>query len=301
MYRLIALLSVLGKGLEHLLAKRMAWVAITHKILHPQQFGALPGHSATDLAACLIHDVEDAWAWSCKASMLTLDIKGAFDAVLPGHLTQHLWDQGWPAKIVNWVSSFINSQSACLRLGDFTSQVFQVSAGLPQGSPISPILFMLFIEPLFKCGSTRAKRGHLGYADDICQLVASHSLEENNTILASWVTELQEWAAQEGLSFDFTKTEIQHFTQGPIDSNPPLQLQSLSGQHTVSPPGKGQATHWLGIWFDQLLSFHPHCKVMAAKAKQTVSGILFLANTARGVSARLLRHVTMACILLVLA
>lgn len=92
-YRVIALLSVLGKGLERLLAKRMAWVAITHKVLHPQQFGALPGRSATDLAACLIHDVEEAWARGCKASMLTLDVKGAFDAVLPGRLVQHLWDQ----------------------------------------------------------------------------------------------------------------------------------------------------------------------------------------------------------------
>lgn len=127
--------------------------------------------------------------------MLTLDIEGAFDALLPGRLTQRLWDQGWPPKIVNWVSSFINKQSVCLRLGDFTSQIFQVSAGLPQGFPISPMLIMLFIEPLFKCDPTRAKHGRLGYADDICQLVATHSLEENIIILASWLTDLQEWAA----------------------------------------------------------------------------------------------------------
>lgn len=50
-YRLIALLSTLGKGLERLLAHRLAWIAIRHKVLHPQQFGALPCRSATDLAA----------------------------------------------------------------------------------------------------------------------------------------------------------------------------------------------------------------------------------------------------------
>ncbi|ODM19726.1 hypothetical protein SI65_04712 [Aspergillus cristatus] len=61
-YRLIALLSVLGKGLERLIAHRMAWIAIKHKVLHPQQFGALPLRSATDLAAALIHDVEEAWS-----------------------------------------------------------------------------------------------------------------------------------------------------------------------------------------------------------------------------------------------
>ena len=83
-YRLIALLSVLGKGLERLIARRMAWIAIKHKVLHRQQFGALPLHSATDLAAALIHDFKEAWSWGLKASMLTLDVQGAFDAILRG-------------------------------------------------------------------------------------------------------------------------------------------------------------------------------------------------------------------------
>lgn len=81
-YRLIALLSTLEKGLERLMARRLAWTAIRHKVLHPQQFGALPCRSATDLAAALVHDIEEAWARGLFASMLTLDIKGAFDAVL---------------------------------------------------------------------------------------------------------------------------------------------------------------------------------------------------------------------------
>jgi len=68
----------------------MAWIAIKHKVLHPQQFGALPLRSATDLAAALIHDVEEAWSRGLKASMLTLDVRGAFDAVLPGRLIRRL-------------------------------------------------------------------------------------------------------------------------------------------------------------------------------------------------------------------
>lgn len=299
-YRLIALLSVLGKGLERLLAQRVAWVAIKHKVLHPQHFGALPARSASDLAACLIHDIEDSWARGLKATMLTLDVKGAFDAVLPGRLTQRLLDQGWPVKLVKWVSSFTSNRSASLRLGDFTSQAFQVPAGLPQGSPISPILFMLFIEPLFKIGTLQERRGRLGYADDICQLVASPTLEENVDTLARCMGELQLWGSQEGLSFDLGKTEIQHFSRSCKVGNPALHLQTPSGQHTVSPPEKNQATRWLGIWFDQRLSFLPHCKIMAAKAKQTAAGIRSLANTARGVSARLLRQASIACVLPVL-
>ena len=68
----------------------MAWIAIKHRVLHPQHFGALPLCSATDLTAALVHDVEEAWAWGLKASMLTLDVQGAFDAVLPGCLVGRL-------------------------------------------------------------------------------------------------------------------------------------------------------------------------------------------------------------------
>lgn len=106
LYRLIALLSTLGKGLEHLIAWRLAWTAIKHKVLHPQQFGALPCHSATNLATALVHDIEESWARGLSASILTLDLKGAFDAILSGRLNHQLHSQGWPTTVLHWVSSF---------------------------------------------------------------------------------------------------------------------------------------------------------------------------------------------------
>ncbi|KAI1002492.1 hypothetical protein K3495_g5712, partial [Podosphaera aphanis] len=59
-WRPIALLSCLGKGLERLLAKRMAHLAVTHDVVGRQQFGALPKRSATDLVSCVVHDIEEA-------------------------------------------------------------------------------------------------------------------------------------------------------------------------------------------------------------------------------------------------
>ena len=299
-YRLIALLSVLGKGLERLIAHRMAWIAIKYKVLHPQQFGALPLRSATDLAAALIHDVEEAWSRGLKASMLTLDVQGAFDAVLPGRLVRRLQEQGWPTNVVQWVASFTQGRTASLRLGNHTSQTYQVPAGLPQGSPVSPILFMLFIEPIFKQGSLSTRRGRFGYADDICQLVASPSLEENCTALQHCTEELRQWGAREGLTFDFNKTELQHFTRANNHSNPTCSLRTSQGSHTVTPPPPGGATRWLGIWFDRRLSFGKHCRTLAAKAKQTAAGVRSLANTVRGTRAHLLRQATVACVISVL-
>ena len=76
-------------------------------------------------------------------------------------------------------------------------------------------------------------------------------------------------------------------------------LYTHPSRHTYNqvPLPPGGATRWLGIWFDQRMSFGKHCRTLAAKAKQTAAGIKSLANTVRGAHALLLRHATVACVI----
>ncbi|KAF5264884.1 hypothetical protein FOXYS1_4321, partial [Fusarium oxysporum] len=85
-WRPVSLLSCLGKGLERLIARRLAWAAVHYSILHPQQAGALPKRSATDLVAALIHDIEEAFARKKVVTLVTMDIQGAFDTVMCNRL-----------------------------------------------------------------------------------------------------------------------------------------------------------------------------------------------------------------------
>lgn len=87
-WRPIALLSCLGKGLERLLAKRMAHLTITCDVVGHQQFGALPKRSATDLVSCVVHDIEEARSQGWASTFVTLDVQGAFDAVLHNRLVR---------------------------------------------------------------------------------------------------------------------------------------------------------------------------------------------------------------------
>ena len=80
-WRPIALLSCLGKGLERLLARRIALETVRHQVAAKTHFGALPKRSATDLVSCFILDVEEALNKGKTAAVLFLDIKGAFDIV----------------------------------------------------------------------------------------------------------------------------------------------------------------------------------------------------------------------------
>ncbi|KAI9034748.1 RNA-directed DNA polymerase [Aspergillus affinis] len=213
-YRPIALLSVLGKGLERLLARNMAWIAIRYRILASQQFGALPLRSAVDLTTCLLHDAELALNQGKVASLFTLDIKGAFDGVLPGKLVYRLRTQGWPDNLIRWVASFITGRTVQIRLDGELGPLIDILCGLPQGSPISPILFMLYIAPLFQLDKPRAR---FGYADDAAFLAISFTLWENCQTLSNSLQEALDWGLSEGITFAPDKYELLHFLRHRAD------------------------------------------------------------------------------------
>lgn len=77
-WRPIALLCCLGKGLERLISKRMSHLAIVFNVVGKQQFGALPKRSATDLVSCVVHDTEEARTQGWASTFVTMDVQGAF-------------------------------------------------------------------------------------------------------------------------------------------------------------------------------------------------------------------------------
>jgi reverse transcriptase-like protein len=157
-YRLISLQSTLGKGLERVIAKRLAYEAVERTIIY---VCATPKPSATDLILSLVDEVEDSLRNKKETvSLATFDVKGAFDAVSPNRMVRRLVDQGWPNKVCRWVQSFTNRREADLTLDGQTGDMSPLGGSLPQGSPISSILFMLFMAPLFLRGP------HLHYTSD---------------------------------------------------------------------------------------------------------------------------------------
>ena len=99
-WRPISLLSCLGKGLERLVARRLAWASIHYSVLHPQQCGTLPKRSATDLVAALVHDIKEAFARRHVATLVMMDVQRAFDTVMWNRLALRLQEQGWPTHLV---------------------------------------------------------------------------------------------------------------------------------------------------------------------------------------------------------
>ncbi|KAI0998120.1 hypothetical protein K3495_g10073 [Podosphaera aphanis] len=293
-YRPIALLSVLVKSLERLVARWLAWISINARVIASQQFGALPLRSATDLTTCLVHDVESTLNSKRTASLLTLDVRGAFDSVLPGLLARRLREQGWPDHLIRWVIPFSTGRSVKIRLDGTTGPSLEVHCGLRQGSPASPIFFMLHIAPLFTMGTSGTK---FGYADDIAILRTSSTSYANAELLSQDLQKILEWGRQESVSFDHGKTELLHFSRRRADQDAGTTPAVTSGPITVTESQRLPYTRWLGVLFDKKHSFKWHACATTEKVLKVGHALSSLRNTVRVAPPHLVRHAALACVL----
>src|SRR5205809_6898185 len=107
----------------------------------------------------------------------------------------------------------MHDRSATIKLDGKSGKPFMLTQGLPQGSPVSLCLFMLYIQPIFHCLSPPQLKSRFGYIDDICLLAASHSLPANCETLKHEYTNLTSWACTEGLAFNTKKTDLLYLTR----------------------------------------------------------------------------------------
>ncbi|KAF7543577.1 hypothetical protein G7Z17_g10620 [Cylindrodendrum hubeiense] len=253
-WRPISLLSYLSKGLERLVARHLAFIAIDRKVLYKNQAGALTKRSAVDLVAALIHDIESALARGLVVTLVTMDIQGAFDTVLRNRLLQRLRQQGWPELLVRWVASFMTGHIARVHFQDVVTPLSALECGLPQGSPVSPILFLLYTEPIYKIqikalpypGFRPITTIQYGYANDITSIHIGRTLRETTEEAGINIEEIERWGSNNEISFDPGKTEIIHFSRRHSSPSPSINHK---GQ-TKTPKG---ALRWLAQAITNLL------------------------------------------------
>ena len=182
-----------------------------------------------------------------------------------------------------------------------------VENGIPQGSPVSPILAAFYSAELlerftptqqastFPHPDQATETNLLMYVDDGKLYTSSKSLDTNVATLKAAYTKTEAWLQSAGLSSDVTKREIMHYSRRRGDnSSPSITLQDNDGiTRTVTPTA---TVRWLGVYFDRKLRFEHHAKLLAARGENAVSSFTMLANTIRGLSHAHLRQLYIACV-----
>jgi hypothetical protein len=148
--RPIALLNTLGKVLEEIFAWRMSALAEEHHLLPTTQMGARPGRSTVTALEMLTEQIRTVWGndTTLVVSMLSLDISGAFDNVSHHRLIHNIRDGRLPHWVAEYIRSFLTDRTTTLTLGTCEDRVRSTTSGIPQGSTLSPILFLFFASTL---------------------------------------------------------------------------------------------------------------------------------------------------------
>ena len=190
-YRVIALLCCLGKVLEKIVATRLSYLAnCKASILNNTQMGSRIQRSAIDTALLLLHHVQQHRASTKRTSnavstTVFLDIKGAFDYVKKPQLLRIIDELGLPQTLRSWIDSFTSDRTIQLTFEGQAQQPTPLNTGVPQGSPVSPVLFLLYVRHII------GQQGlQLSYIDDFSITVSSKSAEKNCEKLESIIRQL---------------------------------------------------------------------------------------------------------------
>ena len=292
-YQPIQLLECLGKLLEKIVAKRLMFDCSHFDLIPAEQFGGVSGASCVDTGLSIVHDIKGAINRTLTASLLTIDVKGFFDNINHHRLAYTLHKMGFPEPIVRWTQSFLSNRSAACLIGNFLNQMLPVNVGVPQGSPTSPILSVIYSAPVlqflaqdpFFTNKTLPIVPH-SYIDDFSFLAISHSANHNVIALGNTLIRATDLLSDIGMRIDPEKSDLIHFSRARACPQPSIDV-SLYGHNLVISPKL--TVRWLGIFFDQKLTFQEHVKIMANRVTSVANGIRLLANTVRGLSQRHIR------------
>ena len=292
-FQIIVLLKTFSKILERILTVRLTSLARQAGLLHPNQCSSLPGLSTLDAVATLTHEVRTLQRPLLKVSTLFLDIKAGFDNVNATKLRSLLRSKNILSYMVDWVPSFLTGKKCTLVIQGAPNISASVSVGTPQGSPLSPLLFLIYVAPLH----FRIPTGIMvSYVDDFSLKVASPSHRSNIRRLQGLFLNISRKASELDVSFSVPKTELIYWRTHSERSPLALSPITLDGQ-VFHPSG---VVRWLGYWLSPALNTSHHFNHRLTLANASFSFVKRLSSPGGGTRPFLAHRIAMGLFLHIL-
>jgi len=147
-FMVIVLRQTVSKILESIIVARLLLVARSRGLIKPNQCSSLPGLRTYDACLTLMNNVKTLQWPRLKVSSLFVDIKAGFDNVDNPTLARIIRECGIPQDLVTWVATVVGERSCTVVFQGAAGTPTPVNVAAPQGSPISVVLFLIYIAPL---------------------------------------------------------------------------------------------------------------------------------------------------------
>jgi len=256
-YRPISLTSVICKLLERVILKRL-WKLVGHRI-NRLQFGFRGGCSTLDALLRLQHQIFAAFDKREHLSVCFLDISKAFDRTWHAGLLHKLAKIGVTGNAWRWCRAFLSDRKIRVVHDGQFSDWFSINAGVPQGSVLSPFLFLVYINDVFDVCEKRAE--FILYADDIAVIPCLPGKAGDDQLVRVFYR-LDCWSKRWRLDFNSKKSKLLCFNNKKRKPRPRPQLLNLEFLEQV------KTFDYLGLRWQENGQWHQHHEKVLTAAKR---------------------------------
>lgn len=259
-YRPISITAVLSKVFERLLSCRLCGYLVKRNLLPSRQYAYRRGLSTCDALLDISHALQCALDAGSEARLVQIDFSGAFDKVNHAGLLYKLAAAGIGGSALSLISNFLADRTQSVVLDGASSGPVSVVSGVPQGSVLGPVLFLLYTAQLFSI----LENTLVGYADDSTLLATVPFTRDRVSVTASLNRDLErilDWCTAWGMELNAAKTKsmVVSRSRTELPAFPALRVGGSVLTECKEMP-------ILGVCFDSKLSFGAHVRTVAGSA-----------------------------------
>ena len=268
-YRVISLLDCLGKVMEKVAAYLLSNQCERTGALHQGQYGSRSQRSAVDAVGLAIARTQQAWSQKKMVGALLMDVSAAFPSAARDCLVRRMRELGLDEGLIQWTDSFMRDRRIIMNINGQDGEPEEITTGLPQGSPVSPVLFGIYISGVHEAVQSRVQGAEgISFVDDVTWFVTGPNIKTIREGLEARARESILWGKQNAVRFEDTKTEalILSKKRG-LRQEGGVQV----GERTV--PFAREATRWLGVWMDSALNLRESRRRVLSRARRVDAAV----------------------------
>ena len=264
-YRPISVLLVFSKILERIVYERLYRYFESRDLFFNKQFGFKKKTSIDYAILDLVQSIQTGFSKKDYTLGVFIDFSKAFDTVNHEILLEKLASYGIKGIELKWFHSYLKDRYQCVAYNDMLTDFLPITCGVPQGSILGPLLFLIYVNDMFRSIS---KLDMIMFADDTNLFITGSNIKSLFKIMNEQLERINEWFKANKLSLNIKKTKYTFFCSHLDEDEIPLKLPNLEINQSII--HRVRTTKFLGVYIDENLNWKKHISILENKIAKNI-------------------------------